>query len=98
MDLKQNNVPFSSPAPAPRKPQPRNQEQQVNNAQPIVSATEVVASNVDAVENGIHEDEGMLTFTEIIFMLLRTNLCFYNYQNTEYRLYQLNIGGISVLK
>ncbi|KAJ9543454.1 hypothetical protein OSB04_023161 [Centaurea solstitialis] len=57
MDLKQNDVPFSSPAPAPRKPQPRSQEQQVNNAQPIVSATEVVASNVDAVENGIHEEE-----------------------------------------
>ncbi|KVI03796.1 hypothetical protein Ccrd_017902, partial [Cynara cardunculus var. scolymus] len=57
MDLKQNDVPFSSPAPGPRKPQPRNQEQQVNNAQPIASATEVVASNVDAVENGINEEE-----------------------------------------
>ncbi|KAK9053464.1 hypothetical protein SSX86_030098 [Deinandra increscens subsp. villosa] len=39
MDLKQNGVAFSSPAPVPRKPQPRNQEQQVNNA----PATAVVA-------------------------------------------------------
>lgn len=58
MDLKQSDVPFSSPPPsAPRKPQPRIQEHQVNNAQPIASVTESAASNVDAVENGIHEEE-----------------------------------------
>lgn len=57
MDLKQNGVPFSSPPPASRKPQPRIQEQQVNNVPPAVSATETAASNVDAVENGIHEEE-----------------------------------------
>ncbi|KAK1428494.1 hypothetical protein QVD17_17329 [Tagetes erecta] len=57
MDLKQNGVPFSSPAPAPRKPQPRNQEQQVNNVPPSVSAPEAAASNVDTVENDIHEEE-----------------------------------------
>ncbi|KAJ0611705.1 putative Ras GTPase-activating protein-binding protein [Helianthus annuus] len=57
MDLKQNGVSFSSPASAPRKPQPRNQEQQVNNVPPTVVAPEAVASNVDAVENDTHEEE-----------------------------------------
>ncbi|KAI3829848.1 hypothetical protein L1987_03977 [Smallanthus sonchifolius] len=57
MDLKQNGVPFSSPAPAPRKPQPRIQESQVNNVPPTASAPEAAASNVDAVENDIHEEE-----------------------------------------
>ncbi|KAI3676354.1 hypothetical protein L1987_85960 [Smallanthus sonchifolius] len=57
MDLKQNGVAFSSPAPAPRKPQPRNQEQQVNNVPAAAVVPEAAASNVDAVENGIHEDE-----------------------------------------
>lgn len=72
MDLKQSDVPFSSPPPsAPRKPQPRIQEHQVNNAQPIASVTESAASNVDAVENGIHEEEGMLTF------FLKSCSCFY---------------------
>ncbi|XP_071721531.1 nuclear transport factor 2-like [Rutidosis leptorrhynchoides] len=58
MDLKQNGVPFSSGAPAARKPQPRKQEQQLINA---VKATTIVAetaaANVDAVENGIQEEE-----------------------------------------
>nr|XP_043610207.1 nuclear transport factor 2 isoform X2 [Erigeron canadensis] len=57
MDMKQNGVPFSSPAPAPRKSKPRNQEQQVNNAPPIAPAPDAAASNADAVENGIHEEE-----------------------------------------
>ncbi|KAI3742423.1 hypothetical protein L1987_60105 [Smallanthus sonchifolius] len=57
MDLKQNGVAFSSPAPAPRKPQPRNQEQQVNNVPAAAVVPEAAASNVDAVENGIHEEE-----------------------------------------
>ncbi|XP_071720606.1 nuclear transport factor 2-like [Rutidosis leptorrhynchoides] len=57
MDLKQNGVPFSSPGPAPRKPQPRKQEQHVNNVSPTVLAPETAASNVDAVENNIHDDE-----------------------------------------
>lgn len=65
--MKQNGVPFSFPPPAARKPQPRIQEQQVNNVPPTASATETVASNVDAVENGIHEEEGMLTFIEISY-------------------------------
>ncbi|KAI7743743.1 hypothetical protein M8C21_017712, partial [Ambrosia artemisiifolia] len=57
MDLKQNGVPFSSPAPAPRKLQPRNQEQQVNNVPPTSAAPEAATSNVDAVENDVHEEE-----------------------------------------
>ncbi|KAK9057445.1 hypothetical protein SSX86_022280 [Deinandra increscens subsp. villosa] len=57
MDLKQNGVPFTSPAPVPRKPQPRNQEPQVNNVPPAVLAPEAAASIVDAVENDIHEEE-----------------------------------------
>ncbi|XP_076888107.1 nuclear transport factor 2-like [Bidens hawaiensis] len=59
MDMKQKGVPFSSPASAPRKPQPRKQEQPLINAPPtIVPAAEpVVASNEDAVENGLHEEE-----------------------------------------
>ncbi|KAI3772856.1 hypothetical protein L6452_04050 [Arctium lappa] len=57
MDLKQNGVPFSSPAPAPKKPQPRNQEQHFNNVLTPTVAVETVASNADAVENGIHEEE-----------------------------------------
>ncbi|XP_076934095.1 nuclear transport factor 2-like [Bidens hawaiensis] len=57
MDLKQNGVPFSSPTPAPRKPQPRNQEPQATNVPPTVIIPEPVSSNVDAVENGIHEEE-----------------------------------------
>ncbi|KAK9050314.1 hypothetical protein SSX86_030716 [Deinandra increscens subsp. villosa] len=57
MDLKQNGVAFSSPAPVPRKPQPRNQEQQVNNAPATAVVAEAAGSNVDAVENGVHEEE-----------------------------------------
>ncbi|XP_071689384.1 nuclear transport factor 2-like [Rutidosis leptorrhynchoides] len=57
MDLKQNGVPFSSPAPAPRKLQLRNQEQHVKNVSPTVSAPGAAASNVNAVENGVHEEE-----------------------------------------
>ncbi|KAK1426928.1 hypothetical protein QVD17_15608 [Tagetes erecta] len=58
MDLKQNGVAFSSPAPVPRKPQPRNQEQQqVNNVPATAVVPEAAASNVDAVENGVHEEE-----------------------------------------
>ncbi|GJV55456.1 Ras GTPase-activating protein-binding protein 1-like protein isoform X1 [Tanacetum coccineum] len=49
--------PFSSTLHDPRKAQPRNQEQQVNNVPPTASAIEAAASNVDAVENGIHEEE-----------------------------------------
>ncbi|PWA95417.1 hypothetical protein CTI12_AA051210 [Artemisia annua] len=55
--MKQNAVPSSTPVPAPRKVQPRKQEQQVNNVPPTASAIEAAASNVDAVENGIHEEE-----------------------------------------
>ncbi|GKD38801.1 hypothetical protein Tco_1259008, partial [Tanacetum coccineum] len=43
---------------APRKAQPRKQEQQVNNVTPTASAIKAAASNVDVVENGIHEEEG----------------------------------------
>ncbi|KAJ9547885.1 hypothetical protein OSB04_020428 [Centaurea solstitialis] len=50
-------VPFSSPAPAPKKPQPKNQEQHLNNAFTTNVAAEAVTSNADAVENGIHEEE-----------------------------------------
>ncbi|MFS7930197.1 putative Ras GTPase-activating protein-binding protein [Helianthus anomalus] len=57
MDMKQNGVPFSSPAPAPRKPQPRKQEQHLNIAPPTTVAAEPVASNADAVENTLHEEE-----------------------------------------
>ncbi|KAK9055634.1 hypothetical protein SSX86_026719 [Deinandra increscens subsp. villosa] len=57
MDMKQNGGPFSSPAPAPRKPQPRKPEQPLNSALPATVAAEPVASNVDAVENGLHEEE-----------------------------------------
>ncbi|MFS7956033.1 putative Ras GTPase-activating protein-binding protein [Helianthus anomalus] len=57
MDMKQNGVPFSSPAPAPRKPQPRKQEQHLNIALPTTVAAEPVASNADAVENTLHEEE-----------------------------------------
>ncbi|KAI3742064.1 hypothetical protein L1987_59744 [Smallanthus sonchifolius] len=57
MDMKQNGVPFSSPAPAPRKPQPRKQEQHLNYALPTTVAAEPVASDADAVENGLHEEE-----------------------------------------
>ncbi|XP_035845248.1 nuclear transport factor 2 [Helianthus annuus] len=57
MDMKQNGVPFSSPAPAPRKPQPRKQEQHLNIALPTNVAAEPVASNADAVENTLHEEE-----------------------------------------
>ncbi|MFS7915963.1 putative Ras GTPase-activating protein-binding protein [Helianthus anomalus] len=57
MDMKQNGVPFSSPAPAPRKPQPRKQEQHLNIALPTTIAAEPVASNADAVENTLHEEE-----------------------------------------
>ncbi|KAJ0615473.1 putative Ras GTPase-activating protein-binding protein [Helianthus annuus] len=57
MDMKQNGVPFSSPAPAPRKPQPRKQEQHLNIALPTTVAAELVASNADAVENTLHEEE-----------------------------------------
>ncbi|XP_023759207.1 nuclear transport factor 2 isoform X2 [Lactuca sativa] len=64
MDLKkQNGVPFSSPPPVMRRPQPRNQEQQpLNNA--VANTTTVApepaaASNLlDATENGVHEEEG----------------------------------------
>ncbi|GJS41351.1 Ras GTPase-activating protein-binding protein 1-like protein isoform X1 [Tanacetum coccineum] len=49
--------PFSSTLHDPRKAQPRNQEQQVNNVPPTASAIEAATSNVDAVENGIHEEE-----------------------------------------
>ncbi|GKE99983.1 hypothetical protein Tco_0023334, partial [Tanacetum coccineum] len=45
------------PVPAPRKAQPRKEEQQVNNVPPTASAIEAAASNVDVVENGIHEEE-----------------------------------------
>ncbi|XP_024967539.1 ras GTPase-activating protein-binding protein 1-like isoform X2 [Cynara cardunculus var. scolymus] len=57
MDLKQNGVPFSSPAPSLKKPQPRNQEQNLVNALTTTIAAEAVTSNADAVENGIHEEE-----------------------------------------
>ncbi|KAI7735703.1 hypothetical protein M8C21_032263 [Ambrosia artemisiifolia] len=58
MDMKRNGVTFSSPAPAPRKPQPRKQEQHLHNAPPATTvAAEPVASNGDAVENGVHEEE-----------------------------------------
>ncbi|KAI7748249.1 hypothetical protein M8C21_000363 [Ambrosia artemisiifolia] len=57
MDMKQNGVPFSSPAPAPRKSQPRKQEQQLSNAVLTTPAAEPVASNVDTIENGPHEEE-----------------------------------------
>ncbi|KAL8258929.1 hypothetical protein R6Q59_026882 [Mikania micrantha] len=57
MDLKQNGGPFSSSASASRKLQQRNQEQQVNNVPPTISAPEAAASNVDVVENDIHEEE-----------------------------------------
>ncbi|MFS8003616.1 putative Ras GTPase-activating protein-binding protein [Helianthus anomalus] len=57
MDMKQNGVPFSSPAPAPRKPQPRKQEQHLNIALPTTVVAEPVASNADAVENTLHEEE-----------------------------------------
>ncbi|KAI3801161.1 hypothetical protein L1987_29264 [Smallanthus sonchifolius] len=56
MDMKQNGVPFSSPAPAPRN-QPRKQEQPLINAPPTTVAAELVASDADAVENGLHEEE-----------------------------------------
>ncbi|GJS95767.1 serine/arginine-rich splicing factor RS31 [Tanacetum coccineum] len=55
--LKQNVVPFSSPIHAPKKDQPRKQEQQVSDVPPTASAIEAASSNVDAVENGIHEEE-----------------------------------------
>lgn len=59
MDLKQNGVPFSSPPPAMRKPQPRIQEQPLNNAiTTTITVAPEPASNVDAVENGVHEEEG----------------------------------------
>ncbi|KAL4587938.1 hypothetical protein LXL04_000815 [Taraxacum kok-saghyz] len=59
-DLKQSDVPFSPPPPVPRKTQPRLQEQQqqqVYNTQPITSLADSAASNVDTVENGVHEEE-----------------------------------------
>ncbi|KAM0019584.1 putative Ras GTPase-activating protein-binding protein [Helianthus debilis subsp. tardiflorus] len=55
MDMKQNGMPFSSPV--PRKPQPRKQEQHLNIALPTTVAAELVASNADAVENTLHEEE-----------------------------------------
>ncbi|KAM0026713.1 putative Ras GTPase-activating protein-binding protein [Helianthus debilis subsp. tardiflorus] len=58
MDMKQNGVSFSSPAPAPRKPQPKKQEQPpLHNALVTTVANEPAASNGDAVENGLHEEE-----------------------------------------
>ncbi|KAL8260342.1 hypothetical protein R6Q59_028295 [Mikania micrantha] len=57
MDLKQNGVAFSPPAPVLRKPQPKNQEQQVNSVPTAAVVPEAAASNVDAVENGSHEEE-----------------------------------------
>ncbi|KAJ0740151.1 putative Ras GTPase-activating protein-binding protein [Helianthus annuus] len=58
MDMKQNGVSFSSPAPAPRKPQPKKQEQPpLHNALATTVANEPAASNGDAVENGLHEEE-----------------------------------------
>ncbi|KAI3782856.1 hypothetical protein L2E82_12914 [Cichorium intybus] len=57
MNLKQNGVPFSSPPPVMRKPQPRNQEQQLNNSLTATVVPEPV-SNVDTVENGINDEEG----------------------------------------
>lgn len=76
--MKLNAVPSSSPVPAPRKAQPRKQEQQVNNVPPTASAIEAAASNVDAVENGIHEEEGMLTqsYTNLFENLLHLRLIF----------------------
>ncbi|GJX33892.1 reverse transcriptase domain-containing protein [Tanacetum coccineum] len=41
---------------------PRKQEQQVNNVTPTASAIEAAASNVDAVKNGIHEEEYELPY------------------------------------
>ncbi|XP_076886081.1 nuclear transport factor 2-like isoform X2 [Bidens hawaiensis] len=58
MDLKQNGVPFSSPAPVPKKHQPRIQEQKVNSVPPPVPVPESAISKVGAVENDIHEEEG----------------------------------------
>ncbi|XP_076921770.1 nuclear transport factor 2-like [Bidens hawaiensis] len=58
MDLKQNGVPFSSPAPVPKKDQPRIQEQKVNSVPPHVPVPEAAISNVEAVENDIHDEEG----------------------------------------
>ncbi|GKB08377.1 hydroquinone glucosyltransferase [Tanacetum coccineum] len=42
---------------AMRQAQPRKQEQQVNNVTPTALTIEAATSNVDAVENGIHEEE-----------------------------------------
>lgn len=55
MDMKQNGLPFSSPA--PRKPQPRKQEQHSVNAPTATVAAESVVSNGDTIENGNHEEE-----------------------------------------
>ncbi|KAD5317391.1 hypothetical protein E3N88_17337 [Mikania micrantha] len=57
MDMKQNGVTFSSPAPAPRKTQPRKLEEDLNNAHTTTVTAETEASNVDAVENVIHKEE-----------------------------------------
>ncbi|GJZ98934.1 S-adenosyl-L-homocysteine hydrolase, partial [Tanacetum coccineum] len=45
----------------------QKQEQQVNNVPPTTLAIEPATSNVDAVENGIHEEEGIM-YTERSFL------------------------------
>nr|GFA83158.1 Ras GTPase-activating protein-binding protein 1-like isoform X1 [Tanacetum cinerariifolium] len=58
MKMKHNVVPVSSPVPAPKKPQPKKQEQPpVNNAPTTVVAAEPVASSAESVQNGNHEEE-----------------------------------------
>lgn len=57
MDMKQMGFLFSFGSPGPLKFQSRNQEQQVNKVLPLISATGTANSKMDAVENGIHEEE-----------------------------------------
>lgn len=59
-DLKGNSLPFSSPAPAPRRTPVKSPEQQVNIPPPTTSLTEVSGSPVGAPEIVKSQDgEGM---------------------------------------
>ncbi|GKB44291.1 hypothetical protein Tco_0889233, partial [Tanacetum coccineum] len=49
--------------------QPMKQEQQVNNVTPTALTIEAATSNVDAVENGIHEEEAH-RFMRRVFMMI----------------------------
>nr|XP_043621557.1 nuclear transport factor 2 isoform X2 [Erigeron canadensis] len=56
MDYKQSSISFSTPAPAARKA-PTKKQEHLNNAPPTAVAAEPVVLNVDAPENGNHEEE-----------------------------------------